>query len=116
MGIEFTVRLREPGLERQMHVFAATHADAAEEAMTSWLATGALGVDQMPLQVVTASPHATPQAQRFQFEAPDTYKMEAIPACRVCGCGDEDACDPPCSWVEDDLCSAPACLEAAAQA
>jgi predicted Fe-S protein YdhL (DUF1289 family) len=25
--------------------------------------------------------------------------------CRVCGCTERDACDPPCSWVEDDLCS-----------
>lgn len=28
------------------------------------------------------------------------------PICRVCGCTDEDACDPPCSWFSDDLCSA----------
>lgn len=26
--------------------------------------------------------------------------------CRVCGCTDDDACFPPCSWVEVDLCSA----------
>lgn len=26
--------------------------------------------------------------------------------CRVCACTEDDACDPPCSWVEDDLCSA----------
>ena len=25
--------------------------------------------------------------------------------CRGCGCSQEDACDPSCSWVEDDLCS-----------
>jgi len=31
------------------------------------------------------------------------------PKCRVCGCTDEDACATltgPCSWVEQDLCSA----------
>jgi predicted Fe-S protein YdhL (DUF1289 family) len=31
--------------------------------------------------------------------------------CRVCGCTEVDACDPPCSWVEKDLCSG--CADAA---
>lgn len=26
--------------------------------------------------------------------------------CRVCGCTEFNACQPPCWWVEDDLCSA----------
>jgi hypothetical protein len=26
-------------------------------------------------------------------------------ACRGCGCSDSRACDPPCHWVEEDLCS-----------
>lgn len=25
--------------------------------------------------------------------------------CRVCGCTEIDACSPPCSWAEDNLCS-----------
>lgn len=25
--------------------------------------------------------------------------------CRVCGCTESNACDPPCSWVAQDLCS-----------
>ena len=25
--------------------------------------------------------------------------------CRGCGCSQDDACEPSCSWVEDDLCS-----------
>jgi hypothetical protein len=27
--------------------------------------------------------------------------------CRVCGCTELDACDPPCAWVlnEEDLCT-----------
>lgn len=25
--------------------------------------------------------------------------------CRLCGCNDEHACDPPCSWIEEDRCS-----------
>lgn len=28
------------------------------------------------------------------------------PRCRVCGCTENRACFPPCSWVEPDLCSA----------
>jgi hypothetical protein len=31
--------------------------------------------------------------------------------CRVCGCTDRNPCNPPCNWVEEDLCST--CLEAA---
>lgn len=27
-------------------------------------------------------------------------------ACRVCGCTDDEACWPPCHWVDTDLCSA----------
>ena len=39
--------------------------------------------------------------------------------CRICGCTDDDACNPPCSWVRDPallgpLCSA--CLPAAEHA
>jgi hypothetical protein len=29
-----------------------------------------------------------------------------VATCRVCGCTDMRACEPPCSWVEPDLCSA----------
>jgi hypothetical protein len=25
--------------------------------------------------------------------------------CRICGCTQDRACDPPCEWVERDLCS-----------
>ena len=28
------------------------------------------------------------------------------PICRECGCSQNDACFPSCSWVEPDLCSA----------
>ncbi len=38
------------------------------------------------------------------------------PHCRICGCTDEYACHTafgPCSWIEDDLCSAEACQRAA---
>ncbi len=30
---------------------------------------------------------------------------EGVPACRVCGCTDEDGCPGGCWWVEPDLCS-----------
>lgn len=36
-----------------------------------------------------------------------------VPACRVCGCTNNQACvtdDGPCHWVEPDLCSAPICV------
>lgn len=28
-----------------------------------------------------------------------------LPACRVCGCTENAGCDPPCWWIEPDLCS-----------
>ena len=31
--------------------------------------------------------------------------------CRVCGCTDRHSCNPPCHWIEENLCST--CLEAA---
>ncbi len=32
--------------------------------------------------------------------------FHSVRACRVCGCTDDNACQPPCSWVAADLCSA----------
>lgn len=34
--------------------------------------------------------------------------------CRVCGCTDDDACDPPCSWDDLDHTICSACVEAVA--
>lgn len=30
-----------------------------------------------------------------------------LPRCRVCGCTDAEACEPPCGWApgEEDLCT-----------
>jgi len=38
----------------------------------------------------------------------DEYPHPPAPerACRVCGCTQNNACDPPCSWAGADLCSA----------
>lgn len=52
----------------------------------------------------------------------ETLVLEAVPAladagpvpipaslgrvCRVCRCSQHDACQPPCAWAEDDLCTA----------
>ena len=33
------------------------------------------------------------------------YVRAGAGVCRVCGCTDDDACDPPCFWVKPDLCS-----------
>lgn len=37
----------------------------------------------------------------------------ALRTCRVCGCTDDRACLPPCSWVDETLCSA--CAKPAAE-
>jgi hypothetical protein len=33
-------------------------------------------------------------------------KAEGVAFCRACGCTNYCACQPPCSWAENDLCSA----------
>ena len=33
------------------------------------------------------------------------YDRDGLIRCRVCGCTEREACDPPCRWIEDDLCS-----------
>lgn len=38
------------------------------------------------------------------------YGEDPPRSCRVCGCTDNDACLPPCWWVELDLCSSPSCV------
>lgn len=43
-------------------------------------------------------------------EAPDAEE-ENERACRACGCTEFDPCIEGCSWVEQDLCSHPDCLE-----
>lgn len=39
--------------------------------------------------------------------------LKGLRVCRICGCWELQACDPPCSWVAADLCSA--CVPVAAQ-
>lgn len=41
----------------------------------------------------------TGAAEPLEFDVPPR-------ACRVCGCTDDEACWPPCHWVDTDLCSA----------
>jgi uncharacterized protein YegP (UPF0339 family) len=36
--------------------------------------------------------------------------------CVVCGCSQNEACDPPCHWVAENLCSNPACVAQAGDA
>jgi hypothetical protein len=46
---------------------------------------------------------------------PPTVPLFDVQRCRVCGCTDDDACQPPCWWVEPDLCSDPLCIRTAAR-
>ena len=34
---------------------------------------------------------------------------DSLARCRVCRCTESDACNPPCSWSDADLCSG--CME-----
>lgn len=106
----FTVKLcDERGLVAIIR--SSSHELAADWAMESWVAGGAVGVNEMPLDVIVRDDVGT--ARRFSADAPPAFIMLELNACRVCGCSDDAACDPPCSWVDDDLCDNAACLEAA---
>lgn len=50
------------------------------------------------------------QAKVFPFPPLRTTRLGLI-RCRVCGCTETQACNPPCSWSDVDLCSG--CYEAA---
>lgn len=53
-------------------------------------------------------PGSTPERVRLGDRATGGrawYVRAGAGVCRVCGCTDDDACDPPCEWVEPDLCS-----------
>ena len=39
--------------------------------------------------------------------------MTPAPACRVCGCTDEHACNPPCAWFDSTLSLCTTCALAA---
>ena len=42
------------------------------------------------------------------YAAGDVHPVPSIAGgvCRECGCTEHNACLPPCSWAEEDLCSA----------
>lgn len=75
-------------------------------------------------EIDTNSQQLTEHAQRLTNEGKQPaellatllgiYSEEPPRVCRVCGCSDNDACLPPCWWVEDDLCSSPSCVGDAA--
>jgi hypothetical protein len=33
------------------------------------------------------------------------HDRDGLVRCRVCDCTDREPCNPPCAWVEADLCS-----------
>lgn len=48
----------------------------------------------------------------FHFKQRGVWReVDDGPACRICGCTENNACDGGCSWAEDNLCSA--CVGAA---
>jgi hypothetical protein len=40
----------------------------------------------------------------FRFVCREEF-CQKEPMCRLCGCTQDKACDPPCHWVEQDRCS-----------
>jgi hypothetical protein len=109
MQYNVTLEARDAPLEQIVE--AETSEAAANWAMKCWLGDGEFGVDSMPADVVvTGGAHG---ARRFRFEPPPAFILTELRACSVCGCTDDRACDPPCAWVDTDLCSNPDCVAAA---
>jgi hypothetical protein len=54
------------------------------------------------LDDTSPEPHVT----ELRDYAENLRRQTSVRSCRVCGCTDETACFPPCSWVAPDLCSA----------
>lgn len=88
-------------------VRASTFELAADRVMEACIEAGTFDVRALPLDIIVRD--ATNDARRFRCEL-ITVELNT---CKVCGCTDDRACSPPCSWVDDDLCSTPACVEAA---
>lgn len=62
--------------------------------------------------VVEAGPGGRETARWQGFRALEPGFMQRVldeaaglPVCRVCGCTDNAACSPPCSWAEPDRCT-----------
>jgi hypothetical protein len=88
----------------EMPVRARSYELAADRVVTLSGGAGYLDTHPLPLDIVVRN--EADEARRFRCE----LATIEINACRICGCSEDRACNPPCSWIDDDLCSAPACL------
>jgi hypothetical protein len=91
--------------DRELDAHCETYDQAIESAVESL--PGFYMMDDLPLDLVVRD--ARGHARRFRCE----IITDELAACRVCGCAEDRACDPPCAWAENDLCDNPKCLEAA---
>jgi hypothetical protein len=77
-----------------------------------WMSPDARGLAnnlKLGVRIVTmadGTQYETPLDEVSAALAADEAAEQAVRRCRSCGCTDDDACLPPCWWVEDDLCSA----------
>jgi hypothetical protein len=40
-----------------------------------------------------------------ELAAEPKWDKDGYVRCRVCGCTEREPCNPPCAWVEEDLCT-----------
>lgn len=66
-------------------------------------ACGILGKDNRLVRF-GATQHQARRAFRKDFPEFRRQKITKR-TCRICGCTDDHACNPPCWWVDDDACS-----------
>jgi hypothetical protein len=76
----------------------AQHANTAGTTVANNLALG--------VRIVTMRDGRQYEAPLEEVQAALDAEEAAVRRCRGCGCTDDNACLPPCWWVEADLCSA----------
>ena len=54
---------------------------------------------------MTVVPRRGPATRAKRVEVHPIRYGAGMMACRVCGCTEIEACNPPCSWVAPSLCS-----------
>jgi len=85
---------------------AVSITSAAEKAVMAWLLRKRFSVSSVPVDILV-QPAGSGSYYRFRcLPREQSWVLTELRACGECGCTDDRACDPPCSWAAKHLCSA----------
>lgn len=92
---------------KAMRVEGTLHSQAVRRCVSICLKKNRFKVSDFPMDFIATSPSGRKVRFRVKHIMPDglTPSLVRLRSCRRCGCSDDRACDPPCSWVDVDLCS-----------